>query len=144
MLRKFAKFIIGIFLIPVCIGFSKGYIEWISSIPINALSNNQKYFLYGLLAYLAIHILFRKPLTVYVFGHELTHAIWAKIFGGEVKDLKVSSKGGEVKTTKSNVIITLAPYFFPIYTLIILIIFGIVTVFSKNYQNYIQYYLFSV
>ncbi|MBI5206834.1 MAG: hypothetical protein HY934_03490 [Candidatus Firestonebacteria bacterium] len=140
MLKKFGKFIIGIFLIPACIGFSKGYITLISSLK--SLSQNQLYFIYGLISYLIVHIIFRKPLSIYVFGHELTHAFWTKIFGGDVKDMKVSGEGGEVKISKSNFFISLAPYFFPIYTLIILIIFGILSLVLNNYAQYINYFLF--
>ncbi len=139
MFKKFGKFLIGIILLPACLAFTRGYIECIS--VLKSISYNQKFFLYGFLLYLLIHLVFRKPLKIYVFGHELTHAIWAKIFGGQVKDLKVSEKGGEVKTTKSNFIITLSPYFFPIYTLIVLIVYWITSFFLNNYQTYSPYFL---
>jgi hypothetical protein len=51
----------------------------------------------------------------YVLGHELTHAVWTWLFGGRVKRFKVSAKGGHVIVTRTNFLITLAPYFFPLY-----------------------------
>lgn len=58
-----------------------------------------------------------KPMWVYVVGHELTHALWTWLFGGRVKRLRATSKGGYVVITRSNFLITLAPYFFPLYAL---------------------------
>ena len=54
-------------------------------------------------------------------GHELTHALFAILFGGSVKAFHASEKGGQVHLTRSNFIITLAPYFFPLYTFFALI-----------------------
>ncbi len=63
-------------------------------------------------------------MLIYVFGHELTHALWAWLFGGRVKKMKVTSGGGHVIVTKTNFLITLAPYFFPLYAVIIIAIFA--------------------
>lgn len=59
-----------------------------------------------------------RPAWLYVVGHELTHAIWAWMFGGRVKSFRVSSSGGEVVVSKTNSWITLAPYFFPLYAVL--------------------------
>lgn len=72
----------------------------------------------GFLCYLLIHYLLHKPIVSYVFAHELSHAIWGKLFGAKVSEFKVSKGGGSVKVSKSNFLITLAPYFFPLYTLL--------------------------
>lgn len=56
---------------------------------------------------------------MYVLGHELTHAIWGMAFGARVSNLKVRSTGGSVMLTKSNMWITLAPYFFPFWTAVV-------------------------
>jgi hypothetical protein len=70
-----------------------------------------------------------RPLRLYVFGHELTHAIWVWIWGGEVKAFEVSRAGGSIITNKHNVWIALSPYFYPIYTLAILMAYGAVSFF---------------
>lgn len=59
----------------------------------------------------------------YVFGHELTHALWAWLFGGKVKRFRVTAKGGHVLLTRSNFLIALAPYFFPIYAVAVILLF---------------------
>lgn len=61
------------------------------------------------------------PVRTYVLGHELTHALWGLAFGGRASGLKVGSRGGSVRITKSNVLIILAPYFFPFYTFLVLL-----------------------
>ncbi|HEV7405414.1 MAG TPA: hypothetical protein VGO11_20895 [Chthoniobacteraceae bacterium] len=70
-----------------------------------------------------------RPLRLYVFGHELTHAIWVWIMGGEVKSFEVSREGGSIITNKQNVWIALSPYFYPIYTLAIILAYGAVSFF---------------
>src|SRR5258706_1741260 len=69
----------------------------------------------GAACWLVIYLLLPKPMWVYVFGHELTHALWTWLFGGRVRKFKASSEGGEVVISKNNFLITLAPYFFPVY-----------------------------
>jgi hypothetical protein len=71
---------------------------------------------------MTIHFLFRKPILTYVFAHELTHAFFAVLFGGSVKAFRASERGGQVTVTRSNFVITLAPYFFPLYTFLVLIL----------------------
>ena len=69
----------------------------------------------GLACWLVIFLLLPKPMWLYVFGHELTHALWTWLFGGRVKEMRVSSGGGHVVVSKNNFLIVLAPYFFPLY-----------------------------
>ena len=54
---------------------------------------------------------------VYVFGHELTHALAAWSVGGKVLGFSVGASGGHVDLSHSNAFISLAPYCVPIYTL---------------------------
>lgn len=72
----------------------------------------------GVICWGAIYRLMPEPIWVYVLGHEFTHALWAWLFGGQVKKIKVTSKGGHVVVSKTNFLITLAPYFFPFYAVI--------------------------
>lgn len=55
-------------------------------------------------------------LYLYVFGHELTHALFVWGFLGKVTEFKVSSQGGHITTTKTNWLIALSPYFVPIWS----------------------------
>ncbi len=75
----------------------------------------------GAAAWLLVFWLLPRPTILYVFGHELTHAIWAMLMGGRIRGFKVGSRGGQVLSTKDNVLISLSPYFFPIYSIIVVI-----------------------
>lgn len=74
--------------------------------------------------WLVIYLLLPRPMWIYVFGHELTHAAWTWMMGGQVKKLKVRSSGGHVIVTKSNFLVALAPYFFPLYTMLVSLAWG--------------------
>jgi hypothetical protein len=73
--------------------------------------------------YFVMHLLLWKPIFMHVMGHELTHAFWAVVLGGKIKSLLVSREGGQVTLSKTNFFIALAPYFFPLYTFLILPIY---------------------
>ena len=59
-----------------------------------------------------------KFIPVYVFGHELAHWIFAKIFLKETGKFKVGKEGGAVEVKDPNLWVSLAPYFYPTFTVI--------------------------
>ena len=73
----------------------------------------------GFMLFLVLWVFMPAPVRLYVLGHELTHALWGLAFGAKPSNLKVGLKGGSVMLTKSNVWITLAPYFFPFWTAVV-------------------------
>ena len=79
----------------------------------------------GAACWLVIFLLLPKPMWVYVFGHELTHVLWTWLFGGQVRKFKATSEGGHVVITKNNFLITLAPYFFPLYVAAVVLFFTV-------------------
>ncbi|HOW27623.1 MAG TPA: hypothetical protein PK876_03855 [Elusimicrobiota bacterium] len=83
-------------------------------------------FLYGGASYIGIHLLFQKPLTVYVFGHELTHALAAFLSGIRVKSFSVSSSSGAVTLSDTNWFIALSPYCVPVYTFLFMLLFKLI------------------
>ena len=76
----------------------------------------------GVAAYLLFHALVRKPERLYLWGHELTHLIAAKIFLRKVHGFHITSRtGGKVIIDHTNVVIDLAPYAVPFYNLLALV-----------------------
>ncbi len=73
----------------------------------------------GAAAYALWHML-RPPEFLYTFGHEMTHLLFAFLMGKRVGRLEVSKRGGAVSLSGTNPFITLAPYFFPLVTAIVL------------------------
>lgn len=76
---------------------------------------------YGL--WLVVFALLPKTIRTYVLGHELTHALWAWCMGARVGGLRVRKTGGQVRTSKTNWAIALAPYFFPFYAMMFMLLF---------------------
>jgi hypothetical protein len=72
----------------------------------------------GAAAYFAVHFLLRKPERLYLWGHELTHLVVAKLFFRQVHGFHITSRsGGKVVIDRTNVAIDIAPYAVPIYCL---------------------------
>jgi len=135
MFKRVLKLLLGILIIPVCIGVSVGFYEQLNRIKVISYYH-QKYFVIGIVAYLVVHALIFKPSYLYIFSHEFMHAIATWMSGGKVKSFKVSSKGGSVGVTKSNLFIALAPYFFPFYTIVVTMVFFVAKFFLKNNIDY--------
>jgi hypothetical protein len=118
---KWCKLIIAVLLSPVCAG--AGLALWRVLQASGRADTTWVPLLAGAGCWLVVYLLLPKPMWVYVFGHELTHAIWTWLMGGRVKKFKASSTGGHVIVTKNNFMIALAPYFFPLYAILIVLIF---------------------
>jgi hypothetical protein len=73
-------------------------------------------FLTGFLAYLIIHLIFFRPILSHVMAHEMTHALAAFLLGGKVTAIHATASGGSTIVNKSNWLISLAPYVFPLYS----------------------------
>ena len=119
---KWCKSIIAILLLPVCVGAVCAL--WLVLRQSGDADTIWVAFLSGAACWVVIYLLLPKPMWVYVFGHELTHALWTWLFGGKVKKFKVSATGGHVVVTKSNFVIALAPYFFPLYAVLVVLCFS--------------------
>ena len=120
---KWIKFIVAILLLPVCAG--GGMALWQVLCASGRADVVWVPLLGGAACWGVIFLLLPKPMWLYVFGHELTHALWTWIFGGQVKKMKVGSGGGHVVISKSNFIIALAPYFFPFYAVLVIAVFAL-------------------
>ena len=140
IMKKTLSILLGIALVPFCFGFTWQFGSTVFGMRYKP--DLPYFFAAGSLAYITLHVLFRKPILTYVFGHELTHAFFAVLFGGSVKSFHASDRGGRVTITKSNVIITLAPYFFPLYTFVALLLYG--TAVAAGLQGAVNWLVFLV
>ncbi len=88
------------------------------------------WFAFGAVVWALMFVRWRRDFMIaYVFGHEWSHILAAKLCGAVVYDYKITSTGGWVDTNKSNTFISLAPYLVPFYTLAVLIAYGIAGLF---------------
>ena len=127
--KSFVKFIVGLFLLPLAWILTKTFFQAFTSSIKHGLLANQSFgcFAAGMVLFGILYLLIpQKALMIpYVLGHEVTHALWVKLFGGKVADhFHVSQEGGHVLTDRVNTWIILAPYFFPIYSLLVVTLYG--------------------
>ena len=133
---KWFKFIIAVLLLPVCAGAAMALWRVLRA---GGADTTWIPLLGGAASWVVIFLLLPKPMWIYVFGHELTHALWTWLFGGEVKRMKVSAKGGHVVISKTNFIIALAPYFFPLYVALVVGVFALGN-FLLDWRGYLVWF----
>jgi hypothetical protein len=139
---RFLRNILTLILLPAV--FAAGY-AFITNFLLFSVSVGIKYipFWVGVICYTAFQVIFYKPMKTYIFGHELSHAIAGLLSGAKIKKFNISENSGSVVLTKDNIWITLAPYFFPIYTIVIMITYVCLGWFMDIKQLY-GYYLFLI
>jgi hypothetical protein len=122
-MAAFLRFLLGVCLLPLCWAFLLVFIDAVSIAgEASAFSAEVVALLGGIAAFVLCWTAITRPVRAYVLGHELTHALWGLLFGARPSDLKVGAEGGSVKLTKTNVLITLAPFFFPFYTFLVIVV----------------------
>ncbi len=135
---KWVKFVVALFLLPVCALLSQTFFTSFARATLaERLWAGEEFWFFSLGAILWLIAFFGlpRPLLIYVFGHELTHALWVWMMGGRVSRFRVSRDGGHILTDKNNFLIALAPYFFPLYSILVLALYGTVGLFV-NVQPY--------
>ena len=68
-----------------------------------------------------VYLCLPPSIRLYVWGHELTHAIWGLLTGARVGPIRVGRHGGSVTLSQAGLWTTLAPYFIPFYTLVVVV-----------------------
>lgn len=134
---RWVKFIVGLFLLPLCYVLTAAFFSalvdaftsQVADVPHFWATPEFWFFSLGLICWLIIFFGLPRPLRIYVFGHELTHFIMVKIMGGRVSEFSVTREGGYIVSSKINTWIALAPYFVPIYSVFVIILYGMVSTF---------------
>lgn len=123
-MANFLRMILGVLLLPMCWGVVRAFCDSVmaSAGESGGITAESIALVGGMAAFALCWMAVSHPVKTYVLGHELTHAIWGLLFGALPSKLRVSASGGSVNLTKSNMLITLAPYFFPFYTFLVIIV----------------------
>jgi hypothetical protein len=124
-MMRIVKLVVGILAIPVMFGVT--YAFYTNIITVSQLSGILSYFVWGIVSYVFLHLLFYKPTFFYVLGHEAVHAAFAWVMGGKINSFTVNKEGGSVSTDKTNTFIELSPYFVPIYAIILMAIYFVIS-----------------
>lgn len=143
MLMRIIRFLIGVILLPVCWVATIVVInltrliqpESTDMVPPSALALGG-----GFALWVFIFLVMPRPVRTYILAHELTHALWGVWRGASVKSMKITRDQGSVTLSKSDFLITLAPYFFPLYTVIVIITYYVLSLFFEL-ERYELYWL---
>lgn len=127
MFAKVLKTVIAIFFVPVVISSTKAFFQSLEDL--NFLNVDLFLLISGFFVYPIFHIVFMKPMYAYALGHETVHILATWFCGGKVKSFHISGSGGNVATTKSNLFIRLSPYFVPIHTIFLLVLYLVLSQF---------------
>jgi hypothetical protein len=124
---RWVKFVIGLFLLPLCLVLTQTFFTAFARATVTQrLWAGEEFWFFSLGALLWLIAFFGlpRPILLYVFGHELTHALWVWLMGGRVSRFRVSRDGGHILTSRTNFWIALAPYFFPLYSILAIALYG--------------------
>lgn len=135
------KFLLGVLLLPLCWAATAGLFAVLLDLQVNRVSDvpsSTWWLAGGFVFWLFLFATLPRPMRTYVLAHELTHAFWALLMGARVSRLRVSSRGGSVNVSKTNWVITLAPYFFPFYTVLVLALYFLLSRFFdlRSYEPF--------
>jgi hypothetical protein len=140
MTLRIVRFFIGLLLLPVCVAVTQAVVSLArlaqaasdSIIPLSAWA-----FGGGFVLWLIVFLTLPRPVRTYVLAHELTHALWGTLMGEKVLGMRVSAQKGSVTLSGSNFLITLAPYFFPLYTILVIIGYALLALFWEPGDYYL-------
>lgn len=129
---RWVKFVFAIFLLPACAILSQTFFTVFARATVTQrlwAGEEFWFFSLGAVLWLIAFAGLPRPIVIYVFGHELTHALWVLLMGGRVSRFRVGRDGGHVVTDRNNFWIALAPYFFPLYSILAIATYGVLSLF---------------
>lgn len=129
---RWVKAVIALFLLPVCAVLTQTFFTVFKRATVTQqfwAGEEFWFFSLGVVLWIITFFGLPRPLLVYVFGHELTHALWVWIMGGRVSRFRVGRHGGHIVTDRNNFLIALAPYFFPLYSILAIAVYGVLSLF---------------
>lgn len=130
--KRFVKLLVGLFLLPAAWVLTQTFFMAFARTTIRNqfwITEEFWFFSLGVILWLVAFFGLPRPIWLYVFGHELTHAIWVMLMGGRVHRFQVTRQGGHILADRTNTWIALAPYFFPLYSLLAIVAYGICGIF---------------
>lgn len=119
------RLLAGLALAPLCVATTLALLDLLRGLAGGSgelFSSEALWLGAGYALWLIMWFVLPQPARAYVMAHELTHALWALLFGARIRRMRVTAAGGSVSLSKTNLLITLAPYFFPFYTVLVLLL----------------------
>jgi len=125
--KRWVKLVVGVFLLVPAGILTQTFFTAFARVTVSEafwITEEFWFFALGVLLMAVAFFSGLRPVWLYVFGHELTHAIWVLASGGRVHRFRVTRSGGHILADRTNTWIALAPYFFPIYSAAVIGIYG--------------------
>jgi len=120
-MQKLFAGLCGLLLIPCAGGLVFAVYQELVAIQMTENSSHLLYsFVGGAAVWIILFFIFPRPLRSYILAHELSHLLAAWLSGVRGGRLRVGSEGGSVEVSKSTIWIALAPYLIPFYSLLLL------------------------
>ena len=123
--KRLLLFLTGLLLLPLCWGAARALPDLFPF----AVVNHPPWIAPSILALCAgygvwtlVYLCMPPSVRVYIWGHELTHALWGLLTGARVGPIRVRSTGGSVALSEAGIWTTLAPYLVPFYTVIVVLL----------------------
>jgi hypothetical protein len=132
---RWVKFVFALFLLPLCAAFSQTFFTALARATMTQrlwMAEPFWFFSLGVVLWLIAFFGLPRPIIIYVFGHELTHALGVLLLGGRISRFRIGRDGGHIVTNRSNFLIALAPYFFPIYSILAIAAYGAISMFYNT------------
>lgn len=140
---RILKALLGLLLLPLCAGLTRTLavlLHVLHTVHGDHLSPSFCGLVIGFALWMVLYFAMPRPTRSYIFAHELTHALWAWLMGAEVRQFRVGGAYGSVQVSHANFLVTLAPYFCPFYTLCVMLLHFVMSVFQDQ-QLYAPFWL---
>ena len=102
---RWVKFMVALFLLPLCATLTQTFFTAFARATVTQrLWMAEPFWFFSLGAVLCLIAFFGlpRPIIIYVFGHELTHALGVLLIGGHVSRFRVGRDGGHIVTNRSG------------------------------------------
>src|SRR5947207_5829560 len=129
---RWVKNIIAFFLLPWCAILTQTFFTAFTRATIHQqlwAGAEFWFFTLGAVLWLIAFFGLPRPVMICVFGDERTHVLWVCLMGGRVSKFRVSGDGRHIVTNRTNFLVALAPYFFPLYSVLVIAAYGIASLF---------------
>lgn len=126
-MRWISATLLGLLLVPATAGLGLTLFDFLVGLQAepDALPG-LVFFLSGFAGWILVFVFLNRPVRLYIFGHELAHLLAAWACGVRAGELRVHRDGGSVRVDNVTFWIALAPYVLPLYSLLTLLIFGLI------------------
>ena len=132
------KLVLGLILLPICVIAAVTLFELFFRATVDGKfwqTEGFWFFTFGGALWIVMGWFRVQPARLYVFAHEFTHALTARLSGGKVHAMHIAEDGGYVETDKTNWFITLSPYLVPLYTVLVFAIYGLLCPFMDMHRT---------